>query len=278
MSYLTATTLDQALTTLAAGPVSIIAGGTDWFPARGDRPVTGDLLDITRLPELRGISQTDQGWRIGAATTWTDIIRADLPAAFDGLKLAAREVGSIQIQNAGTIAGNLCNASPAADGVPPLLTLNAEVELCSANGSRVLPLSQFLQGVRQTVRAQNELVTAIHIPAPPADSHSSFVKLGARKYLVISICMVAVLAKIESGRLTDIRIAIGAASPVAQRLTALEDQLRGSALGDVENRMTADLVQSLSPITDARASADYRLAASVTLIRRAVMRALKGAL
>ena len=276
MSYLTATTLDQALSALAAGPVSIIAGGTDWFPAQGDRPVTGDLLDITRLPELRGISQTDMGWRIGAATTWTDIIRADLPAAFDGLKLAAREVGSIQIQNAGTIAGNLCNASPAADGVPPLLTLNAEVELCSANGSRVVPLSRFLQGVRQTDRAQNELVSAVHIPTPPVNSHSSFVKLGARKYLVISICMVAVLAVVEGDRLIDIRIAIGAASPVAQRLTTLEDHLRDCALGEVQNRMTADLIQSLTPITDVRASADYRLAASATLIRRAVTLAFKG--
>ena len=276
MSYLTATTLDQALSALAAGPVSIIAGGTDWFPTHGDRPVTGDLLDITRLPELRGVSQTAKGWRIGAATTWTDIIRADLPAAFDGLKLAARDLGSIQIQNAGTIAGNLCNASPAADGVPPLLTLEATVELRSANGTRVLPLSQFLQGVRQTERAQNELLSAVHIPTPPVNSHSSFVKLGARKYLVISICMVAVLAVVEGDRLIDIRIAIGAASPVAQRLTTLEDHLRDCALGDVQNRMTADLIQSLTPITDVRASADYRLAASATLIRRAVTLALKG--
>lgn len=276
MSYLTATTLDQALSALAAGPVSIIAGGTDWFPTHGDRPVTGDLLDITRLPELRGVGQTAKGWRIGAATTWTDIIRADLPAAFDGLKLAARDVGSIQIQNAGTIAGNLCNASPAADGVPPLLTLEATVELRSANGTRVLPLSQFLQGVRQTERAQNELLSAVHIPTPPVNSHSSFVKLGARKYLVISICMVAVLAEVNDDTLTDIRIAIGAASPVAQRLTTLEDHLRDCALGDVQNRMTADLIHSLTPITDVRASADYRLAASATLIRRAVTLALKG--
>jgi CO/xanthine dehydrogenase FAD-binding subunit len=140
----------------------------------------------------------------------------------------------------------------------------------------VVPLWRFLQGVRQTDRAQNELVSAVHIPTPPVNSYSSFVKLGARKYLVISICMVAVLAVVEGDRLIDIRIAIGAASPVAQRLTTLEDHLRDCALGDVQNRMTADLIQSLTPITDVRASADYRLAASATLIRRAVTLAFKG--
>ena len=110
MSYITATTLEDALNTLAAGPASVIAGGTDWFPAQADRQFRGTLLDISRLSELRGITRTDNGWTIGAATTWTDIVNAELPAAFNGLKQAAREVGSVQIQNVGTVAGNLCNA------------------------------------------------------------------------------------------------------------------------------------------------------------------------
>lgn len=276
MSYITATTLEDALTALTAGPASIIAGGTDWFPAQGDRHFDGTLIDISRLADLRGVTRTGKGWRIGAATTWTDIIKADLPPTFDGLKLAAREVGSVQIQNTGTIAGNLCNASPAADGVPPLLTLDAEVELTSSHGTRQMPLHAFLQGVRKTDRAADEILTAIHIPDVPDGSIGSFVKLGARKYLVISICMVAVVLRVERGLVSDIRIAIGAASPVAQRLTTLEDALRGLPSCDLQNAVTGDLIQGLTPITDVRASADYRQAAATQVIRCAIALALEG--
>lgn len=276
MSFITATTLDDALNALAAGPAQIIAGGTDWFPAQGDRHFGGTLIDISRLVSLRGITKTDTGWRIGAVTTWTEIIRADLPPAFDGLKLAAREVGSVQIQNTGTIAGNLCNASPAADGVPPLLTLEAEIELTSAKGSRRLPLAAFLKGVRQTERDSDEVLCAIHIPDLPLGSQGSFVKLGARKYLVISTCMVAVLVTVEDGHVADIRIAIGAASPVSQRLTVLEDVLRGMTAGTVQDAVTDDLITGLTPITDVRASAEYRQRAAAPVIRRAIAQALEG--
>src|SRR5262249_60124834 len=106
----------------------------------------GSLIDITSLNEIRGISIERDVIRIGGLTTWTEVIRTPLPRCFDALKSAAREVGSVQIQNRGTVAGNLCNASPAADGVPPLLALDAEVELASSRGSRRLPLSEFLVG------------------------------------------------------------------------------------------------------------------------------------
>ena len=276
MSYITATTLEDALAALAAGPASIIAGGTDWFPAQGDRHFDGTLVDISRLSALRGVVQTDTGWRIGAATTWTDIIKAELPPAFDGLKLAAREVGSVQIQNTGTIAGNLCNASPAADGVPPLLTLNAEVELTSIHATRQMPLHEFLQGVRKTDRTADEILTAILIPNLPDGSKGGFVKLGARKYLVISICMVAVVLQIEGELVSDIRIALGAASPVAKRLISLEEALRGLPQSELQSAVTDDLIRGLSPITDVRASADYRQTAAKQVIRRAIFLALEG--
>jgi CO/xanthine dehydrogenase FAD-binding subunit len=96
----------------------VLAGGTDFYPARVGRAIDEDILDITAIGELRGIAEDADGWRIGATTTWSELIETRLPPLFDGLKLAAREVGGRQIQNAGTIAGNLCNASPAADGVP----------------------------------------------------------------------------------------------------------------------------------------------------------------
>src|SRR4029077_11147134 len=134
---------------------------TDFFPALGDRPGLTPVVDISGVSELRGISYSDTEIRIGGLTTWTDILRAPLPRCFDALKAAAREVGSIQIQNRGTVAGNLCNASPAADGVPPLLALDAEVELASQSAVRRLPLSQFLVGNRKTLRRADEVLSAV---------------------------------------------------------------------------------------------------------------------
>ena len=127
--YLRPTRTEEALERLAAAPLTVLAGGTDHYPARVGKPLAEDILDITALEALRGIRATDAGWRIGATTSWTQVIEAQLPPLFDALKQAAREVGGVQIQNAGTVAGNLCNASPAADGVPALLALDAHLEL-----------------------------------------------------------------------------------------------------------------------------------------------------
>ena len=135
--------LADALAMLESGGFSILAGGTDFYPARVGRPVDVNVLDITRLPELRGIELSAGAVRIGATATWSDLLAAALPPVFAGLKAAAREVGGMQIQNAGTVVGNLCNASPAADGVPPLLALDAEVELVSAGGTRRVILQDF---------------------------------------------------------------------------------------------------------------------------------------
>src|SRR5690606_26391915 len=115
------TDLEEALAVLGERPWTIFAGGTDFYPALGSRPLRQDVLDINGLGALRGIAETADRFVIGARTTWTDISRHEFPPAFDALRQAAREVGSLQIQNVGTVAGNLCNASPAADGVPPLL-------------------------------------------------------------------------------------------------------------------------------------------------------------
>jgi CO/xanthine dehydrogenase FAD-binding subunit len=168
--YAKPASLDEALLLLKEDRWTILAGGTDFYPALGAAPLRGSVLDINGLAELRGLSETDSHIVIGARTTWTDVLQHPLPAAFDGLKLAAREVGSIQIQNRGTVAGNLCNASPAADGVPPLLTLEAEVDLHSAEGSRILPVSDFILGNRRTALQPGEMVTAIRIPTPEEEA------------------------------------------------------------------------------------------------------------
>src|SRR5262245_58059584 len=123
VAYHRPATLEEALALRASGDVLPIAGGTDVYPAKAARAGWGDMrhrdvLDISRIAELRGIAGQNDHWRIGALTTWSEVIAADLPPLFDGLKLAAKEVGGVQIQNRGTIAGNLCTASPAGDGLP----------------------------------------------------------------------------------------------------------------------------------------------------------------
>jgi len=205
------------------------------------------------------------------------VIRADLPPAFDALKQAALQVGSVQIQNTGTVAGNLCNASPAADGVPPLMCLDAQVELTSLHGTRTLPLGDFLQGVRQTAKAEGELLTALHIPAVPEDMGSHFVKLGARAYLVISITMVAAVVQVQGGRIAQARVSVGAASATAQRMTQLEKTVQGLTLKEMDAAITPDLFATLTPISDIRGSAAYRSEAVVEATRRALHHAAGGA-
>jgi CO/xanthine dehydrogenase FAD-binding subunit len=263
---------------LLAEPARLLAGGTDVFPGAGERPLTGRIIDISRLRELRGVVQTREGVRIGAATTWTDLVRADLPPAFNALRAAAREIGAIQIQNRGTIGGNLCNASPAADGVPPLLVLDAEVELASARGLRHMPLAKFITGNRRTLLQDDEILTAVIVPTPSAGARSTFLKLGARRYLVISIAMAAVLLDIApDGRVREARIALGACSAVAQRLAEAEATLIGRrAYAGLGEAVRAKHLEALTPIDDVRASAAYRREAALILVRRAVNSCLAG--
>ncbi len=263
--------LDEATALLAAAPRVVLAGGTDLYPATKAQSLGGSVLDLNGIPALKRIEITDAGWRFGALVTWTDILRADLPSAFDGLKLAAREVGSVQIQNAGTLAGNLCNASPAADGVPPLLTLDAQVEIASAQGIRAIALSAFLLGPRKTALAPDEIVSAILIPATAGQGVSDFLKLGARKYLVISIAMVATRLVIDNGCITAAAIAVGSCSATAQRLPGLEAALIGQRPATLA--IDAILIApALNPIDDVRGSAAYRLDAAVELVKRSIER------
>src|SRR6202521_1803050 len=213
---------------LAAGGAQILSGGTDFYPALGDRVVRGPVVDVSGLGELRGVSTDADYFRIGGLTTWSEIIRTPLPRCFDALKSAARGVGGVQIQNRGTVAGNLCNASPAADGVPPLLALDAEVELVSNVGVRRLPLADFIVGNRKTQRKADELLAAVLVPRALENAASTFVKLGARRYLVISISMVAVVVKVSDAeligdrRVLEARVAVGSCSAVARRSRAPE--------------------------------------------------------
>ncbi|AKS45155.1 CO or xanthine dehydrogenase, FAD-binding subunit [Octadecabacter temperatus] len=254
----------------------VVAGGTDVFPTAQQGKMPNTFLDVTGIPELRAISHDSNGTRIGAAVTWSEIATADLPPAFDALRQAALEVGSIQIQNAGTIAGNLCNASPAADGVPPLLALDAFVEVASKHrGVRSLPLAEFLLNVRKTALAADELVIAITIPPIREAMGAAFEKLGSRRYLVISITMTAAMIACDAqGKIIEARVAVGACSPVARRLTDLEASLIGQQASGI--KIDPSHLSVLSPIADVRGSKEFRLDVVAEQCERAIRRAAKN--
>ena len=270
--YLRPTSLDDALAALADRPWTMLAGGTDVYPANVGHPISDDILDVTGLPSLREISVADGLVRIPALATWTDVVRAELPPAFDGLKTAARSIGGIQIQNRGTLAGNLCNASPAADGVPNLMALDATVELSSTGGRREVAVGDFVIGNRRTVRQPDELVTAILVPEPSPTARSTFLKLGSRAYLVISIASVAVVVDVGAdGRVASARIVVGACAEVPRRIEVAEARLVGEvAAPSLTAAIEATDLAELAPIDDVRGTADYRRDVAVSLVRRAV--------
>ena len=270
--YVRPSTLSEAVDVLATSGGRILAGGTDFFPAQGERPVTGNVVDISAVRELRGIDGNADYFRIGGLTTWTDVVRASLPRCFDALKAAAREIGGIQIQNRGTVAGNLCNASPAADSVPPLLALDAEVELTSHGGTRRVALADFIVSNRKTLLQPDEILSHVLVPRTIENANSTFLKLGARRYLVISIAMVAVVIDTNSaGRVADARVSVGSCSVVARRLRELEGRLLGEAAATgIGGLVNAAHLAELAPINDVRATATYRQDAALQLVQRAL--------
>lgn len=264
----------------------VVAGGTDVYPAQVGRSLARPILDLSAIDALRTIERrTDPGGRVwirmGAGVRWSALRDAFASPGLQALAQAAAEVGGLQIQNRGTLGGNLCNASPAADGVPALLALGAELELISARGTRRLPLSDFILGSRRTALEPDELLHAIEIPEPAPDSASCFLKLGHRRYLVISIVMVAAQIELDAQRsIASCRLAVGSCSAVARRLTAIEAALTGlhidGARAVVERLFDpgADgrdaLLDGLSPIDDVRGTAAYRRDAARELVRRAL--------
>jgi len=268
-SYLRPTQLEHALSALAGHKYTVIAGATDYYPAQVAQYSSNDVLDLSAIENLAGINSEQDAnyWRIGAMTTWRDLLETELPSCFDGLKAAARQVGGQQIQNCGTIAGNLCNASPAADGVPPLLTLDARVVLQTQTRKRELPLSKFILGNRRTALEAGELLTDILIPKKLGQGRAGFLKLGAREYLVISVVMVAGLLFLdEHGKVRHAHISVGACSETAVSLSDLEAELPGRRFSP--NLVRSDHFQHLSAIDDHRGTAVYRLDAALTLTRR----------
>ena len=271
LNYYRPENLNDGLVALSENSWTLLAGGTDFYPARVGKHINEKVMDLTGIRELRSIRETDDQIYIGALTTWTDIVNSNLPAAFEGLIKASKTIGGVQTQNAGTICGNICNASPAADSVPNLMALETKVQLMSVKETRIIPLEEFILGNRKTARKRDEFVTGLIIPHPGKDARGNFEKLGSRAFLVISIAMVGVVAKLnESGEIANLNVAVGACSAVSQRLYLLEKEAKGQKLKDLEIKPLH--FENLEPIDDIRGTAAYRNA----VISELVMRAVKG--
>lgn len=263
--------LTDALEALAEDDVTVLAGGTDVYPALVGKDLPGHLLDISGIRALQGLRvvERDDGvfLRIGACTSWTAIAEATLGPGFAALQQVATQIGAVQVQNAGTIAGNLCTASPAGDGIPVLLALDARIELQSTRNARVVPMASFITGYRTTARAADELVVAVEIPIRESDHVSAFVKFGTRSHLVISLAMVAAsVVRDASDRIVDARVAVGACSAVAQRLESVENRVVAAE----PVRIGVDDLSVLSPLDDIRCSARFRRVLVVELVGRAL--------
>jgi len=267
-------TLPKALDMLSKGApdVTPLAGGTNLIPdMRSGRHCPVVLMDIGGLDELRGIHQKDGDLVIGGGVTVAELLDAPLIAQHAPvLKQAAAIFANPLVRNRATVGGNLADASPAADSGPPLLVLDAEVELVSKEGARRVPLEDFFVHVRKTVCKPQELLASVRWPVPAPGSVGAFRKLGLRKAGAVSVLSAAVMVEPDgNGRLVQARIALGAVAPTPIRAHAAEDALRGQAMTPGVISEAAYLAAvATCPIDDIRGSAAYRQRVVEVLVRR----------
>ncbi len=267
-------TLAEALAMLAErGPeITPLAGGTNVIvELRQNRPRHRVLMDVSRLAELRGMRREDGHIVLGGGTTIAELLTDPLIATYGApLRQAAAVLGSPLVRNRATVAGNLVDASPAADTAPPLLALGAEVELASRAATRRVPLDEFFVGPNETVRRPDELLAAIRWPVPPPHSAAAFHKLGLRQALACAVVNAAVMIERDgNGHCRQARIALGAVAPKPVRPHAAEDLLRGQVLtGELIAEAARLAAEATHPIDDVRGSAAYRRRVAGVLVRR----------
>lgn len=264
--YAAPKSLDEALGILQQGEVTILAGGTDLMPQTkaGRIAFKPTLMNIRDVAGMSGIALDGDALRIGALTTITTLL--DDPLVKQHVPVLAEacdHFASDQIRNAGTLGGNINNASPAGDTLVPLIVLDAEVELASKpNGSvttRRLPLAEFFTGPGRTKRATNELLTAVRIPLPKPGHVARFYKFGTRPALDISTISIGIAGILRDGALTDTRVAFGAVAPTPVRAPRTEAAIEGRRLDDAAIETAASTARDeVHPIDDVRASAWYR--------------------
>lgn len=281
--YYAPTTLAETAAILARfdGQAKILAGGTDLLVEIKEnirRPA--GVVNIKKIPGLNGLSYNNtSGLTIGALTTVRAVETSPLvQQRYAGLAQAARELGSIQVRNRATVAGNICRASPSADTPPPLIADDASVTIFNPAGERTVPLAQFFIGPGQTVLAPNEILLAITAPPPPPHTGKAYLKHGRRRAMELATVGVAVSLTLEGDVCRQIRIVLGAVAPTPIRATEAEALLSDAPLDDIRIEQAARAAMAEArPISDVRASADYRRDMVGVLTRRAIRQALAQA-
>jgi CO/xanthine dehydrogenase FAD-binding subunit len=255
--------LDEAYELLAShgSDAKIIAGGTDLMVLMNARQLAAKkFVDIWRLNELRGVSDEGEAIRVGALTTYTQLIKSpEVQRSIPALVEASRTIGAVQIQNRGTIGGNIVNASPAGDSLPVLAAFDAEIELGSVRGLRWVGVNQFYTGYRKTVMAPDEIVLAVRMPKLKSDERSFFYKVGARRAQAISKVVMAVKVGMTDGMINSISIGLGSVAPTVIRAVQTESLLINKTLGVPIIQQAARMIsKEISPITDMRSTEHYR--------------------
>ena len=282
-TYAEPRTVDEAVALLTElGPdAGIVAGGTDLVVGArsGKAPLPRALVAIHRLAELEGIANGSL-LRLGALVTHGDLETSDLVRSrWSALSDASALVGSPATRHVGTIGGNLCNASPAAEAVSPLLVYGAAVSLRTAGGSRTLAVEDFILGPAKTALAPGEMVTGVAVPSPPPASGSAYVRLEYRQTMEIAVVGAAALVTLDgSGHVADAKVALTAVAPTCVRASATEEALRGAEpSANVLAQAAALAAEVARPIDDVRAPAAYRSAMVPVIVRRALERAVERA-
>jgi carbon-monoxide dehydrogenase medium subunit len=279
-AYFAPNSVDEAVSLLKKHQegARLLAGGTDLLLDMKQRIVwPAAMLDLNRIPNFSTIEMRGDDLHIGAMTRLNNI--RDSATVKERAPLLSEAIGRLAaspIRNRATIGGNLCNASPAADTAPPLLVLDASLRLRGPDGERIVKISEFFVGPGQTVRKADEVLTEVVIPCETG--RSAFAKLGRRKSFTLSIVSVAGFGVIKDGKFTDVRVALGAVAPTPIRSRMIEDALRGLA-ADEEHiaRAVKRVKQEVSPISDVRASAEYRREMAGVLTKRVLQRIAMGA-
>lgn len=262
-SVYTPRSLDSAYACLGerSGSTVILAGGTDLMVLMNAHMLEArEFLDIWGLSELRGIEDAGDHVRVGALTTYTQLIKSDLIRKYvPSLVDASRTIGAVQIQNRGTIGGNIVNASPAGDSLPVLAAYEAEVEIGSARGTRRVPLTRFYTGYRRSVLERDELLLAVRIPKLKEGERDFFWKVGTRRAQAISKTVLALKAKVSGSQIESIAIGVGSVAPTVIRAYETESLLSGvKVTSDLTQLVKDTIAREISPITDLRSTEHYR--------------------
>lgn len=267
--YLRPRSLSEAVDARAAHPDWIVlAGGTDLMVNATHHPAPAGILDLWRLPELRGISRGDV-LTIGAGTTWLEVEHhPEIVSGFGPLAAAAREIGALQIQARGTLGGNVGTSSPVGDSLPVLLAFDAELELASVRGRRRVAYRDFCTGYRMTLLAPDELIVAAHVPVPKARARTTWRKVGTRRAQSISKVMGAAVIELDGDTVTMARVALGAVADRPIRVAAVEQAVVGLSLARAAEAARAAMRTAIRPIDDIRSTAMYRREVAENLVAR----------